>query len=103
MSERDYELLLERFDADNATVNAFGYFAIHVNLICVDRWRKCIKCPLFNPRKRTNSCNYLFKSIAGEQFFQHIYFFDHGIFWNPEFDEEARQALQKIKNALSAA
>ena len=103
LSERNWKKMLRRFDARKAKMSPFGYFEIHVNSICVDRSYKCIRCPLRDPHKTTNSCTYLFRRIIGEELFQYVYLFDSAVMWEPKYDSEARQALQKVRHVLSGA
>ena len=49
LAETEWELLLNRFNADNAITNAFGYYFIPVKSICSERDYKCIRCPLRDP------------------------------------------------------
>ena len=103
VTERDWRRLLRRFDARKATVNTFGYYCIHVNSICVSRGYKCLKCPLGVTYRGPNRCTYLFYEIMGEDLAKHVYMFDHAVIWHPDYDTEARQALNKVKSMLAAA
>jgi len=103
LSERNWKKLLRRFDDNNAKLNCLGYFSVHVGSICEHRNYKCRRCPLRDPHKKTNSCSYLFRRIIGEELYSYIHLFDSTIIWEPRFDAEARQALQKVKDTLSTA
>ena len=103
LSERNWRKLLNRFDARKANLSILGYFNIHVGSICVDRSNKCIRCPLRDPHKKTNSCTYLFGRIIGEELFPYVQLFDTVVIWDKKFDSEARQALQKVRDVLSTA
>ncbi len=103
LSEQNWKQLLRRFDARKSKLNTNGYNFIRVNSICVQREYKCIRCPLRDPHKKINSCTYLFREIIGEDLFPHLYMFDCGIMWEPKFDSEVRQALQKVTEVLSTA
>jgi hypothetical protein len=103
LSERNWRQLLRRFDAERASLNAFGYNFIPVKAICVGRDYKCIRCPLRDPHKKINSCTYLFSKIIGEELLQRVHVHDSGILWEPRFDAEARLALQKVKDYLRQA
>jgi hypothetical protein len=102
LSERNWKQLLRRFDAKKSKLNAYGYNFIRGNSICFNRGYKCIRCPLRDPHKRTNSCTYLFKQIIGKDVFQHLYMLDCGIMWEPKFDPQVRHALQRVTDVLSA-
>jgi hypothetical protein len=103
LSERNWKQLLKRFDAAKANLNTFGYYFIPVSSICVKRDYKCIRCPLRDPHKKTNSCTYLFSRVIGEDLLKHVHMRDSGILWEPQYDADARLALQKITDVLSQA
>jgi hypothetical protein len=103
LTEQNWKQLLRRFDARKSKPNAYGYNFIRVNSICVNRGYKCIRCPLRDPHKRVNSCTYLFKQIIGKDLFRHLEMLDCGIMWEPKFDPQVRQALQRVTDVLSAA
>ena len=103
LSERNWKQMLRRFDANKANLNAFGYYFIPVKSICFTRDFKCIRCPLRDPHKKTNSCTYLFKNIIGEEIFAKIHMRDSGIAWNAKFDTEVRPALQKVCDVFNKA
>jgi hypothetical protein len=103
LSERNWKQMLRRFDASRAFLNTFGYYFIPGKSICVSRSYKCIRCPLRDPRKKTNSCTYLFEKIIGEDLLQRVHLRDSGIAWHPKDDTEARLALQKITDVLYGA
>jgi len=103
LSERNWRKLLNRFDTRKAKLSNLGYFSIHVGSICLNRSDKCIRCPLRDPHKKINSCTYLFRRIIGEELFPYVQMFDTVVIWEPRFDSEARQALQKVRDVLSAA
>lgn len=103
LSERNWKQLLRRFDARGASLNQFGYIIIHANSICVNREYKCIRCPLRDPHKKTNSCTYLFRRIIGEDLFPYVHLYDFGVMWDRKFDSNVRQALQKVMDVLSIA
>ena len=103
ISERDCNKIVKGLDTDKAFTNIFGYYTIQIDGICLSRWRTCVQCSLYNRYKKVNSCMHLFRSIVGEQFFRHLHFVDNAILWDPRFDREARQALQKIKGVFSTA
>jgi hypothetical protein len=103
LSERNWKQMLRRFDARRASLNSFGYYFVPGRSICVARAYKCIRCPLRDPRKKTNSCTYLFEKIIGENGLQHVHLRDSGIAWHPEDDTEARSALQRVSDVLSGA
>lgn len=103
LSEKNWKHLLRRFDARKSKLNAYGYNFIRVNSICVNRSYKCIRCPLRDPHKKVNSCTYLFRKIIGKDLFLHLGMFDCGIIWEPKFDPEVRQALQRVTDVLSLA
>jgi hypothetical protein len=103
LTEHDWKQILRRFDADRASVNVFGYYFIRGKSICVNRDYKCIRCPLRDPRKKTNSCTYLFEKIIGEEQLYHLHLRDSGILWDAKDDDVARLALQKVTDVLSKA
>jgi len=103
LSERNWKQLLRRFDARKASLNHFGYAIIPVNSICVNRSYKCIRCPLRDPHKKINSCTYLFRRIMGEDLFPYVHLYDFGVMWDPKFDSDVRQALQRVTDVLSIA
>ena len=103
LSEHDWKQLLNRFDASNADVNIFGYYCLPVSSICANHSYRCIRCPLRDPHKETNSCTYLFRKIIGDELFQYLHLFDTVVIWEPKRDKEVRQALQKVRDILSAA
>jgi hypothetical protein len=103
LSEQNWKQLLRRFDVKKSRLNPRGFNVISVNSICVRREYKCIRCPLRDPHKRINSCTYLFEEIMGEDLFPRLYMFDCGIMWEPRFDAEVRQALQRVTDVLQAA
>ena len=103
LSDRNWKQMLRRFDADRASVNVFGYYFIPGKSICVNRDYKCIRCPLRDPRKKTNSCTYLFEKIIGEELLNRVHLRDSGILWDAKDDDAARLALQKVVNVLSNA
>jgi hypothetical protein len=103
LTEQNWKQLLRRFDAEKSKLNAHGYNFIRVNSICVNRGYKCIRCPLRDPHKRVNSCTYLFKQIMGKDLFRHLEMLDCGIIWEPKFDPQVRQALQRVTDVLTAA
>ncbi len=103
LSERNWRKLLNRFDARKANLSILGYFNIRVGSICVDRSDKCARCPLRDPHKKTNSCTYLFRRIIGEELFPYVQMFDTVVIWDPKFDSEVRQALQRVRDVLSTA
>jgi hypothetical protein len=39
----------------------------------------------------------------GEELSRYVYLFDPVVVWNPDYDAEARLAIQRIKDVLSAA
>lgn len=101
LSESDWNLLINRFNPENATVNAFGYYFIPAKSICSERDYKCMRCPLRDPHKKTNSCTYLFRNLIGEELFEKLYFFDSGIAWDPKFDKDVRPVFKKVTDLLS--
>ena len=103
LSERNWRKLLRRFDARKAKISILGYFGVHVDSICVERSYKCIRCPLRDPHKKTNSCTYFFRRIIGEELFPYVHLFDTVVIWDPKFDSEVRQLLQKVRDVLSTA
>lgn len=103
LSDRDWKQMLNRFNPETARLNAFGYYVIHVNSICTNRNYKCIRCPLRDLGKKTNSCTLLFRKIIGNTLLQHVHLRDSGILWDPKFDDEARRALHKVTDVLSTA
>jgi hypothetical protein len=103
LSERNWKQLLRRFDASRATLNCYGFFINRVNSICVNRNYKCIRCPLRDPHKKINSCTYLFRRVIGEDLFPYVHLYDVGVMWDPKYDSEARQALQRVTDVLSSA
>jgi len=103
LSERNWKQMLRRFDANRASLNIFGYYFVPGKSICVNRDYKCIRCPLRDPRKKTNSCTYLFEKIIGEEFLKSVHLRDSGILWDAKDDDGARLALQKVFDVLSDA
>jgi len=103
LSERNWKQLLRRFDAKKAKRNSLGYYYIKVGSICLDRDYKCIRCPLRDPHKETNSCTYLLKGIIGDELFPHLLLFDTVVMWDPKHDKEVHQALLRVEDVLSAA
>jgi hypothetical protein len=103
LSERNWKQMLRRFNADNAKINAFGYYVIPVKSICFSRAYKCIRCPLRDPHKKTNSCTYLFSKIIGDELLPSLHMRDSGILWEKKDDEKARTALKKVSDVLSAS
>jgi hypothetical protein len=103
LSERNWKQMLRRFDASRASLNAFGYYFVPGKSICVSRSYKCIRCPLRDPRKKTNSCTYLFNKIIGDELLQSVHLRDSGIAWSPKDDTEARLALRKVTDVLAKA
>src|SRR4030067_147974 len=103
LSDRNWKRLISRFDASKAKLNHFGYYAIRINSICVNRSYKCVKCPLRDPHKKVNSCTYLFEKIMGRELRQYLHLRDSGLYWEPQNDSSARQALQKILDVLNKA
>lgn len=103
LSERNWRQMLRRFDASRASVNVFGYYFIPGKSICVNRDYKCTRCPLRNPKKKTNSCTYLFENIIGEELLTSVHLRDSGILWDARDDDVARLALQKVSVVLSQA
>jgi hypothetical protein len=103
LSERNWKQLLRRFNPQKASLNAFGYYTVRGNSICVNREYKCIRCPLRDPHKRINSCTYLFRRIIGEDLFPYVHLYDFGVMWAPKYDEEVRQALQRVTDVLLGA
>lgn len=102
LPEHDWKQLLERFDARQASLNILGYYCIHVPALCIRYRYKCAQCPLGKIDMGANRCTYLFDNIMGRELSQYVYLFDPVVVWSPKFDSEARQALQKIRNVLSA-
>jgi hypothetical protein len=103
LSERNWRQILKRFDTNRASVNVFGYYFIPGKSICVNRDYKCIRCPLRDPRKKANSCTYLFEKIIGEEQLQYLHLRDSGILWDAKDDAIARLSLQKVIDVLSRA
>ena len=103
LSERNWQQMLKRFDARRASVNTFGYYFIPVKSICVARSYKCVRCPLRDPHKKTNSCTYLFNKIIGDEFLKYLHLRDTGILWEKKDDANARVALQKVHDVLASA
>ena len=103
LSERNWERLLNRFDARRARPGVFGYFNIHVGSICEGRHYKCTRCPLCDSNRKTNGCVRLWRRVMGEELFPYVHLFDSVVIWDPEFDAEARRALRKVREILSAA
>jgi hypothetical protein len=103
LSERNWRQMLRRFDARRAVLNSFGYYFVPGKSICVTRAYKCIRCPLRDPRKKTNSCTYLFEKIIGEDILSRVHLRDSGIAWLPEDDDKARLALRKVTGVLHGA
>jgi hypothetical protein len=101
LSEDEWKLLIKRFNADEAIINAFGYYFIPAKSICFERDYKCISCPLRDPHKKTNSCTYLFRNIIGEDLFEKLHLFDSGIAWEPKFDKKVRLAFKEVMDQLS--
>ena len=102
LPERDWRQHLKRFDARRASPNLYGYNCIYVSSICGRYNYKCSLCPLGITATGTNRCTYLFNSMIGRELSQYVYFFDPVVVWSPKFDAEARQALKKIRDVLSA-
>jgi hypothetical protein len=103
LSERNWKQMLRRFDASRASLNTFGYYFVPVKSICVTRSYKCIRCPLRDPHKKTNSCTYLFSKIIGDYLLKHVHLRDPGILWDARDDADARLALRKVTDVLSRA
>jgi hypothetical protein len=103
LSERNWQQMLRRFDAGRAKKNTFGFYIIPIKSICVARSYKCIRCPLRDPHKKINSCTYMFSQIIGEELLPHIHMHDSGILWEPQHDADARLALRRVMDILSAA
>ncbi len=102
LPEHDWKQLLKRFDARQASLNIAGYYCICVPSLCVRYRYKCFLCPLGAIARGTNRCAYLFDNIVGRELSECLYMFDPAVIWSPEFDSEARQALQRIIEVLSA-
>jgi hypothetical protein len=102
LSERDWRQLLNRFDARQANLNIMGYYCICVPALCGRYKYRCFLCPLGAAAEGTNRCTHLFDNIMGSELSQYVYLFDSVVIWSPDFDAQARQALKKIKEALSA-
>jgi hypothetical protein len=100
LSERNWKQMLRRFDASRASLNTFGYYFIPGKSICVARSYKCIRCPLRDPHKKTNSCTYFFEKIIGEGLLQRVHLRDSGILWEAKDDADARLALRKVTDVL---
>jgi len=103
LSERNWKQMVKRFNAEKASLNTFGYYFIPVSSICVNRNYKCIRCPLRDPHKKTNSCTYMFNKVIGEELLKHVHLRDSGILWKQEDDAHAREALQRVATVLSGA
>jgi|WetSurMetagenome_2_1015567.scaffolds.fasta_scaffold04384_6 hypothetical protein len=103
LSERDWRRVLRRFDAGSARLNAFDYYFIQAKSICSARSFKCIRCPLRDPHKKTNSCTYWFTKIIGDHNIHKIHFRDSGVFWDKIFDADVREALAKITDIFTNA
>jgi hypothetical protein len=103
LSERNWKQMLKRFDAGRAFLNTFGFYFVPVKSICVARSYKCVRCPLRDPHKKTNSCTYLFNKIIGEDLLRCVHLRDSGILWDPKDDANARLALRKVTEVLSRA
>ena len=103
LSERDWKRMLRRFDASRASLNVFGFYFIPGKSICVNRDYKCIRCPLRDPRKKTNSCTYLFEKMIGKEQLPHLHLRVSGIVWEAKDDDVARSALQKVVDVLFQA
>lgn len=103
VSENTLKQLLRQFDVSKASLNQFGYAAIPVKSICANRVRKCIRCPLRDPHKKVNSCIYLIRRIIGEDVFPYVHMYDFGVWWDPKFDLDVRQALHKVVDVFSRA
>jgi hypothetical protein len=100
LSEHNWKQMLKRFDAGRASLNTFGYYFIPVKSICVTRSYKCIRCPLRDPHKKTNSCTFLFSKIIGEDLMKYVHLRDSGILWDAKDDAKAKLALQKVTDVL---
>jgi hypothetical protein len=103
LSDKNWQQMLKRFDFRKARLNAFGYNFIPIKSICVARSYKCIRCPLRDPHKKTNSCTYLFHRIIGDDLLRYLHIRDSGILWEPKYDAEARQALTRVITVLNQA
>jgi hypothetical protein len=103
LSERNWKQMLRRFDAGRARLNTFGYYFVPGKSICVRRSYKCIRCPLRDPRKKTNSCTLLFEKIIGQDALQRVHLRDSGIAWHPKDDAVAKAVLKKVTEVLSGA
>lgn len=103
LTERNWKQMRRRFDARRAALNLFGYYFIRGKSICVAREYKCIRCPLRDPRKKVNSCTYLFEKIIGKDLLPSIHLRDSGVAWDPKDDRNARAALQRVMDILSNA
>jgi hypothetical protein len=103
ISERDWKRILRRLDTSRAQLNAFGYYFINGKSICSMRSSKCIRCPLRDPHKKTNSCTYWFTKIIGEDNMQKLHFLDSGVLWDKKYDTDVRQALSKIADIFYKA
>jgi hypothetical protein len=102
LPEHDWKQLLNRFDARRASLNIFGYYCICIPALCIRYKYRCSRCPLGTLYTGTNRCTYLFDNIMGRDLSQYVYLFDPVVVWSPEFDTEARQALNKVRLVLSA-
>lgn len=103
LSENDWKQLLKRFDPCRANLNYYGYYCINAPALCRRYRYKCFVCPLGAVTDGTNRCTYLFDSIMGEELSRYVYLFDPVVVWSPDYDAEARLAIQRIKDVLSAA
>ena len=101
LPEHDWKQLLNRFDARKADLNVLGYYCIHVPALCLRYGYRCSLCPLGKINTGTNRCTHLFDHIMGGELSRYVYLFDPAVLWSAEFDTEARQALEKIRDVLS--
>jgi hypothetical protein len=101
LPEHDWKQLLKRFDARRASLNIVGYYCIRVHNLCLRYRYKCYLCPLGAAAQGTNRCTHFFDNIVGRELSKCLYMFDPVVIWSPEFDSEARQALQKIREVLA--
>ena len=97
MNERDWKQLVKRFDVDKAVKDKDRWF-IDVECICKYYGFDCKGCP-FHP-KRDLSCDDWLESIFGDYLYYHIRLGLWDIHWFDRDNEQARQEINKIRQAL---
>jgi len=99
LSERDYEILLRRFDEKNAVyVNANRYEILIPCPLC-QRFEDCKGCTFgkFATSKEVG-CIIVIRSVLG--FEELIYVCVYKIWWGKSQDKKAQKALRKVRDAL---